>query len=110
MNFKFPLMLRQIYGHSMVPVLPPGTTVYALTWFHKHRLKIGDVVIFSHDNKEKIKRIDKVKDGKIYVLGDYSAESSDSRDFGWLHMDQVLAKVVWPHSPKHRAEGVDPYP
>jgi hypothetical protein len=105
-----PIMLRQIFGHSMLPVLPPGTMVYGLKWFRKHRLKIGDVVIFMHEGKEKIKRVEQIEEGKVYLLGDHPAESTDSRDFGWLHVDEILAKVVWPHAPKHRAEGVDPYP
>jgi nickel-type superoxide dismutase maturation protease len=100
--------VREVYGHSMMPVLPPGTIVYGLRWFRKNKLKPGDAVIFWHNNKEKIKRIDQIKKGKVYVLGDHPDASTDSRHFGWLDIDDVLARVIWPHSPKHRAEGIDP--
>lgn len=90
----------------MLPVLPPGTLVYGWRWFT--RLKPGDVVIFFHNGKEKIKRVADIKDKKLYVVGDHNADSSDSRQFGWLDMDAVIAKIVWPRAPRHRAEGIDP--
>lgn len=104
-NRKLPVAVRQIYGHSMLPVLPPGTIVYGWRWFR--RLKPGDIVIFIHEGKEKIKRIEKIETEKLYVTGDHPSASTDSRNFGWLDIDAVMAKVVWPHSPKHRAEGVE---
>lgn len=102
---KAPITIREIHGHSMMPVLPPGTIVYGFKWFRK--LRIGDVIIFFHDGKEKIKRVSDQKDGRVYVLGDLEDASTDSRHFGWLSIDSVIAKVVWPRAPKYRAEGVD---
>ena len=102
---KPPFTIRQIHGYSMLPVLPPGTFVYGWRWFKS--LKPGDVVIFLHDNKEKIKRIERLMDGQMYVTGDHEDSSTDSRHFGWLDVDAVIAKVVWPHAPKHRAEGIE---
>lgn len=102
------LMVRQIHGHSMMPVLPPGTIVYGLKWFR--RIKPGDVVIFLHNGKEKIKRVSELKDSRVFVLGDLEDASTDSRHFGWLGRDVVLAKVIWPRAPRHRAEGIDPRP
>jgi len=104
MRRLWPVAVRQVHGHSMMPVLPPGTIVYGWHWFA--RLKPGDVVIFLHNDKEKIKRIDKVDDGRVYVLGDHLDASTDSRHFGWLEKELILAKVIWPHAPKHRAEGI----
>lgn len=104
-NRRLPLTIRQVYGHSMLPVLPPGTVVYGWRWFR--RLKPGDIVIFLHNDKEKIKRIDKIKNDKVYVIGDHEGASTDSRHFGWLDSRAIVAKVIWPHAPKHRAEGVD---
>ena len=101
-----PVMVRQVHGHSMIPVLPPGTVVYGWRWFR--RLKPGDTVILLHHGREKIKRIDKIADDRIYVLGDHPESSTDSRHFGWLDVEVVLAKIIWPHAPRHRAENVDP--
>jgi len=71
------------------------------------RLSPGDVIIFEHNGKEKIKRLDQLQDDRIFVLGDHSETSTDSRHFGWLPRELVVAKVFWPHSPRHRAEGVE---
>lgn len=87
----------------MVPVLPPGTTVWGLGWFKS--LKPGQVIVFEHDNREKIKRIDHIKGDKLFVVGDHPETSTDSRHFGLIDPAEVIAKVVWPHSPKNRAEG-----
>ncbi len=98
---RFPVLIRRIQGHSMLPVLPPGTLVWGWCWFQQ--LKVGSVVIFVHDNKEKIKRVSEIKVNEIYVLGDHSETSIDSRQFGWILKEQVYAKVFWPRAPKDRA-------
>ena len=99
---RWPVMVRRVHGHSMVPVLPPGTVVWGLKWFVT--LEPGDVVIFSHEGKEKIKRIADIKDNEVYLLGDFEEESTDSRHFGWLPVESVLARIIRPVAPKHRAE------
>ena len=101
-----PVTIREISGHSMMPVLPPGTLVFGLKWFRN--IKPGDVVIFLHEGKEKIKRVSELEENRVYLLGDHEEASTDSRQFGWLDIDTVIAKVIWPHAPKHRAEGVEP--
>lgn len=97
-----PIIVRYIHGHSMMPVLPPGTLIWARSWFKK--FKTGDTVIFLHEGKEKIKRIADIKDKELYLLGDHPETSTDSRQFGWIPSDQIIAKVFWPHAPKERAE------
>jgi hypothetical protein len=78
----------------MVPILPPGTLVFAWRWYFK--LRPGDVVIFDHDGKEKIKRIEKIEDGKFFLLGDLPDESTDSRQLGWFDQAAIVAKVLSP--------------
>lgn len=102
---NWPIVVRKIHGHSMMPVLPPGTYIWATGWFSK--LKIGDVIIFFHDNKEKIKRIDDMRNAELFVVGDHTEASKDSRQFGWIKEDTVIARLVWPHAPKSRAENVE---
>ena len=93
---KAPLLVRRVVGHSMLPVLPPGTLVVGIR--HFRRLKPGHVVVVIHDGKEKIKRIDQIKDNQVYVLGDHGDGSSDSRHFGWLKVESVKAKIIWPRA------------
>ncbi|CAN5659122.1 hypothetical protein BH23PAT1_BH23PAT1_0470 [soil metagenome] len=97
LSVRWPLVVRRVQGHSMVPVLPPGTTVLGLRWFKK--LKAGDVIIFFHDGKEKLKRVSEIDIGKdkLYVIGDHSEASTDSRHYGWIDKPQVIARVIRPH-------------
>ena len=97
-----PFTIRKVSGHSMMPTLPPKTMVWGFRWFN--RLKIGDVIIFKHQEREKIKRIDNIDADKLYVLGDHKEASTDSRTYGWINAEDVIAKVIWPRVPKSRIE------
>lgn len=99
------IIIRKIHGHSMMPVLPPGTYIWATNIFKK--IKIDDIVVFEHEGKEKIKRVKEIKDDQLYVLGDHSEASVDSRQFGWINTNSVLGRVFWPRAPRTRAENVD---
>ena len=37
-----------------------------------------------------------IKKDKIFVLGINRSESTDSRDFGWIAMNSILAIVFYP--------------
>lgn len=84
----------------MLPSFREGGLLVASGWFKD--VKPHDVVIVFHEGREKVKRVHKVRDGELFVLGDNSEQSTDSRDFGWLPLDLVTAKVLWP-----RVETID---
>jgi type IV secretory pathway protease TraF len=101
----WPIMIRRVQGHSMVPVLPPGTLVFGLRWFS--RLKPDKVIIFVRDNRETVKRIDHLNGEDLYVLGDHSETSTDSRHYGVVPHEAVEAIVVWPRTHKVVAEDLE---
>lgn len=80
----------------MAPRLLHGDVVIVTRWFS--RPKIGDVVVVNHAGKEKIKRITQVEPGRIFITGDNRLQSTDSRDFGWLEREKVIAKLLWPRA------------
>ncbi len=86
-------IVRQVQGGSMLPSLRTGQLVVAK---RTYRVKPGDVVIVRHAGLEKIKRIKERQEDRLYLLGDNPAASTDSRTFGWIPVECVIAKVVWP--------------
>lgn len=84
--------IRRVVGDSMLPTLTSGKLVV----FVSRRPRVGDVVMFRHSGHEKIKRVARLDDGRLYVLGDNPVASTDSRDFGWLGLESVVATLLWP--------------
>jgi phage repressor protein C with HTH and peptisase S24 domain len=87
------LVIRQVKGESMAPALLAGQVVFGR---RVQALQPGDVVIVAHQGLEKIKRVERTSGDLLYLLGDNSGASTDSRSFGWVQADAVVAKVVWP--------------
>lgn len=84
--------IRRIVGTSMLPTLQHGQLVV----FVSRRAREGDIVMINHDGREKIKRITQLKTSRVYVVGDNQQASTDSRHFGWLPADMVIARLIWP--------------
>jgi len=88
-------LVRRVVGGSMLPTLWPGRIVFG---WGPAKPRVGDMVILSHDGLEKIKRVHRIDGQRLYIVGDNSQASTDSRHFGWIHESQVLARVVWPRA------------
>jgi type IV secretory pathway protease TraF len=78
----------------MLPTLQPESLVLASGLFRS--LALEQVVVVEQDGLEKIKRIEKIHGGRIFVVGDNSRQSIDSRSFGWLPFSAVVGRVIWP--------------
>ena len=60
--------------------------------------QVGDVVIAHHPARSDIKIVKRVmnitEDGRLFLVGDNPAETTDSRDFGHVPIDEILGKVT----------------
>lgn len=93
--------LGRIYGTSMYPTYKPNQVILLKT---KFKLLIGRCyayeVVDSQTNEVKlvIKRLKEIVDyeGKkyLYFLGDNSVDSLDSRHYGYVESDRVIAQVL----------------
>jgi type IV secretory pathway protease TraF len=91
------LLVRRVRGESMMPAIRHGQLVLATGFLVAAAEK--DVVIVRRQGREMIKRISQTDPFKgVYVLGDNAPASTDSRTFGWLQPEEVVAKVIWPRA------------
>lgn len=77
----------------MLPTLVPGQIIIVTRY---KKIRVGDVVMIAQGGLEKIKRVELLADGHVYVVGDNLSMSTDSRSFGWLHKSAILGRLVWP--------------
>lgn len=91
--YIFPLCI--VSGNSMYPNLKEGDILIATRLFN---LKKGSVYIYSREQSPKryiIKRLDEVLQEKYcYFLGDNPEESYDSRDYGYIKAERIIAKKL----------------
>lgn len=95
-------MIRMVQGHSMLPVLPPGTLVFGYRWFW--HLRPEKVVIAERHNREIIKRIERIEEDGLFLTGDHPEASTDSRQYGTIPKEHVKAVIIWPRVRRVLAE------
>lgn len=84
------ILIRRVTGNSMFPALKNGQLIIASCI---KSYNINSIVIIEHDNLQKIKRISKIAEDKVYVIGDNKNESTDSRSFGWIKKSNIKATL-----------------
>jgi nickel-type superoxide dismutase maturation protease len=77
----------------MTPTFRPGQVVVVR---RTSKVAVGDIVMFRHDGVEKIKRVARLETGRLYLLGDNPAASTDSRNFGWVGTENLIGRITWP--------------
>ena len=95
--FFFPVV--QICGYSMFPTLTDGEFYLGRRIFNKSKCEIGEIYVYRppyEDEQEKfvIKRLADIKDGKYFFLGDNAEDSYDSRYYGYVNSENVVAKLI----------------
>jgi|SRR3989344_5298080 len=90
---RAPVSRFTVSGNSMFPTLEEGQDVLSINWFFNP--KVGDIVVIKKFGREMVKRITKISRSEVFVEGDNVKESTDSRDFGPVKMENVIGKVVY---------------
>ncbi len=98
LSFGKPFLIRRVRGGSMAPKLRPGQLIVATALYRK--LRPGQVVIVEQANKQMVKRIERIEEDRLFVIGDNLPASIDSRQFGWLDQSAVIARVFRPNLAK----------
>lgn len=95
-HFLFPPILIQ--GESMYPTYKHGELIFGRRVFRS--IAENDVVVFKNPyptSKKRalnIKRIKEIRKGMMFVEGDNSECSYDSRSYGFIPKTCVVAKVI----------------
>ena len=90
-------MLLRIEGRSMQPSLEPGDRVLVRRLGLNQPLRLGSVVVTWHPQRSKlrlIKRLNKLDQTGLWLLGDNPADSTDSRQLGPVATNLLIGEVV----------------
>lgn len=101
LNILFPLI--EFDGESMYPTYSDGELVRGSRIFNKN-FKVGHVYVFTREKDGEtynvIKRLSKIKmvndEVLLFFEGDNVEESIDSRFYGYVEANRVIAKVIKP--------------
>ena len=81
----------------MQPTLEPGDRVLVRRLGRKATPRLGSVVVTWHPQRSKlrlIKRLSRVDNTGLWLLGDNPAESTDSRQIGAVPANLLIGEVV----------------
>lgn len=93
--YLFPIL--EVSGNSMHPTLKDGQFLLARRVSRTEKLHVGEIyVINSPSGKIAVKRLDHcLADKNLYFFtGDNAEASYDSRSYGYLDREDILAKVI----------------
>lgn len=96
---NFPLAI--VEGNSMYPTYKEGSVLLATRLFNIENLKVGDICIYHRGENIVIKRITRIQVDvesntySFYFEGDNAENSYDSRHYGYVNEEMIIAKVLW---------------
>ncbi len=85
------LSIRRVSGLSMSPTLQGGAIV---VFRGKHSYAVGDILLVKTPNREVVKRVQKIKNGRYILIGDNSEQSFDSRHYGAVTKDAIIGSTM----------------
>jgi nickel-type superoxide dismutase maturation protease len=92
------IQILRVTGESLSPFFQEGDfVVICKIPFVLRKVKAGDIVVFRHpEYGTLIKKVERISPSgeEIFVIGNHP-ESTDSRQFGTLHRNQLIGKVLW---------------
>jgi nickel-type superoxide dismutase maturation protease len=87
----------------MAPRLPSGALIVARSVNRATSLHVGDVVVARRPDRPELQIIKRIQAidavGAIVLSGDNPAASTDSRQFGPVTRDHIVARVRWRYWP-----------
>ena len=98
--YCFPIV--KVSGRSMLPTFNPNSILIATRF--KYKLQVGKVYVFTRIDEDGgehivVKRLIEVTElyGETvcFFLGDNEAESYDSRHYGYINAENIIARVLW---------------
>ncbi len=90
---------QRVVGNSMAPLLKQGDEVLTdPRAYRKTDPQVGEIVVAWHPRSADLKIVKRVAfvdaDGSCFLVGDNRLESEDSRKFGIVAADKILARVT----------------
>ncbi len=73
---RWPLFVRRVEGHSMLPTLEPGKIVVASGLL---KVTVGKIVIARHQGGEIVKRVASIQPEVVELTGDNSSSSHNAQ-------------------------------
>ena len=89
--------LYVISGPSMRPTLEPGDRVFLdPRAYAKRTPEPGEVVLARHPDQplEIAKRVSRVDESGVHLVGDNPEQSSDSRSFGPVQVEALIGRIT----------------
>jgi nickel-type superoxide dismutase maturation protease len=83
----------------MFPTLKEGDVIFYDPRAYKQQFpQTGDIIIALHPARPDLKIVKRVEnvtgDGRVFITGDNTAETTDSWNFGHVPIDEILGRVT----------------